>query len=99
MLWCVTCNVGLPVVNVPSSAIVPRPRIPCANALFIDILLRLQAIDQCFDTLFLRICRSGSLCFLGIAGRAGEITRCRLDAGPSQVSVDALLRPLTDLRE
>jgi len=31
MLWCVKGNVGLPVVNVPSSAIAVPPRIACAT--------------------------------------------------------------------
>jgi hypothetical protein len=83
MLWCVTRNFGIPVVNVPSSAIVPRPRMASVDELFIDVLLCLESSDQCLDTLFLRIRRSGSLRLLGITGRAGEITRCGLDAGLS----------------
>ena len=81
MLWCFTRNVGLTVMNVPSSAIVPRPRI-ASYALLIDILLRFESIDQCLDALLLRVRRSGGLCLLGIAGRAREVTRRGLDASP-----------------
>ena len=57
-----------------------RPTSEDSNALLIDILFRLEPIDQRLDTLFLRIRRSGSLGLLRVVRRAGKITCCRLDA-------------------
>ena len=39
------------------------------------------------------------MCLLGIAGRAGEITCCRLDAGARKVSVNSLRKPFVNVLE
>ena len=66
----VRCNVAIPVVNAPSNY---RPLSEKLSALFVDVLLRLESIDEPLDGLLLQIGRSSSLCFLRVAGRASEV--------------------------
>src|SRR5205814_8007431 len=92
----VTCNVGRPVVNVLLRLL---SQIRDRWALLVDVLLGVESSDQRLDALFLCIRRSGSLCLLGVTGRAPEIAGCRFNASLSEISINALWKAFGDVFE
>src|SRR5260370_34366710 len=96
MRWDITCNIGLPVVNVPLRL---SSQVPDSPVLLVDVLLRVESSDQRLDALFLCIRRSGSLCLLGVTGRTREIACCRFNASLSEISINALRKAFGDVFE